>query len=202
MTQDIPTYVSITPWTTYDSQMDNERFLVSAKNVVPGNQCQGTTYLNAVKWTGYRTGIRKYENWTEVDYYNELGKYTKKPIDVTTFSFHNQMFAQLFKGVAAITVKPYNLANIKKHITEKQAPVIFSIDVKEIFNPTSKSPLGHVILAIGSCKNGVTTHDPRGKFSTGYRNLDGNCSFFDNDLLDRIARKTVGIYCVDIKEKK
>jgi hypothetical protein len=182
--------------------MDNQRFLVSGKDVKPSNSCQGTTYLNAVKWTGYRTGIRKYENWTEVDYYKELEKFTKKPIDVTTFSFHNQMFASLFKGYAAITAKPFSLANIRLHIQKKQSPVIFSIDVKDIFNPKSKEPMGHVVLGIGSDKNGITTHDPRGQYSSGYRNLDGNCAFFSNELLEHIGRKTVGIYCVDIKEKK
>lgn len=192
---DIPSYVSITPWTTFDSQMDNGRFLVAAKRVVPGNQCQGVSYLNLVKWTGYKFGITDFDNWNEKDYYDALSKFVKTKNQVTEYQFHNALYYDLFKGKAKIVPKPFSLGNIKNHIFKEKAPVIFSIDVREAFNPNSKEEMGHVIMAVGKSDNGVAAHDPRGNFFSKYKDLDGNCSFFPNETLERIARKNVGIYC-------
>ncbi|TGK45524.1 hypothetical protein [Leptospira bouyouniensis] len=195
---DIPSYVSITPWITYDSQMDNLRFVVAKKNVVPSNQCQGTTYLNLVKWTDYKLGIGKYTEWTEEKYYKELARFAKTKSHVTEYKYHNMLFEDLFSGKASIKSKKFTLENIKDHIEESKAPVIFSIDVREAFNPKAKAEMGHVIMAVGKCNNGISVHDPRGKFFTNYKDLDGNQVFFPNKTLDRIGRKSVGIYCVTI----
>lgn len=195
---DIPSYVSITPWITYDSQMDNAKFIVAKKNVVPANQCQGTTYLNAVKWTDYKLGVGKYLDWSEKDYYKELARFAKTPGHVTEYKYHNLLFDDLFKGKARIRSKKFTINNIKEHINESQAPVIFSIDVREAFNPKGKVEMGHVIMAVGKCNNGISAHDPRGKFFTKYSDLDGNQTFFPNSTIDRIGRKSVGIYCVTI----
>jgi len=191
---DISSYISITPWTTYDSQMNNKRFLIAAKKVVPGNQCQGTTYLNVVKWTGYKLGIKDFDDWDEENYYKSLSRFVKTKNHVTEYNFHNALYYDLFKGKAKIISKPFSLGNIKNHIFKEKAPVIFSIDVREAFNPNAKEEMGHVIMAVGKCDNGVSTHDPRGKFFSQYKDLDGNCSFFPNETLERIARKNVGIY--------
>lgn len=195
---DIASYDSITPWTTYDSQMNNARFLVATKNVVPGNQCQGVSYLNVVKWTGYKLGISKFDDWDEEDYYKSLSRFVKTKNQVTEYNFHNALYYDLFKGKAKIVPKPFSLGNIKSHIFKEKAPVILSIDVREAFNPHATEEMGHVIMAIGKCINGVSAHDPRGKFFSKYKDLDGNCSFFPNETLERIGRKNVGIYCPTI----
>lgn len=199
---DIPSYVSITPWITYDSQMDNAKFVVAKKNVVPANQCQGTTYLNVVKWTDYKLGIRKYLDWTEEKYYKELARFAKSKSHVTEYKYHNLLFDDLFKGKAKIQSRKFTLLNIKNHINETNAPVIFSIDVREAFNPDSKVEMGHVIMAVGKCDNGISVHDPRGKFFSNYKDLDGNQTFFPDPTLNRIGRKSVGIYCVTILKEK
>ncbi|PJZ87429.1 MULTISPECIES: C39 family peptidase [Leptospira] len=199
---DIPSYVSITPWITYDSQMDNAKFVVAKKNVVPSNQCQGTTYLNAVKWTDYKLGINKYLDWTEERYYKELARFAKTKSHVTEYEYHNKLFDDLFAGKATIKSRKFTLKNIKDHIEDTKAPVIFSIDVREAFNPKAKAEMGHVVMAVGKDNNGISAHDPRGKFFTNYKDLDGNQSFFPDKTIDRVGRKSVGIYCVTILKEK
>lgn len=183
------TPISPLPW--YDPQTDNATIQILNRIMNKWNTCMGTTYLAVVKWMGLALGIDTYAAWTEKDYYKKLGEFVKKDLDITTSSFHNKLFNSLFPGKAYAVQVPYSLEALKDHIKKTQCPAAISIDVRQVFNPKAKDVMGHIIWPVAQCKNGITAHDPRGKWDSNYKDFQGANCFFSNELLEQIARKEV-----------
>ncbi|PJZ43685.1 hypothetical protein [Leptospira brenneri] len=179
----------ITPLPWYDPQTDNATVQILNRIMNKWNTCMGTTYLAVIKWTGLVLGINTYAEWSEKDYYKKLGEFVKKDLDITTSAFHNKLFNSLFSGKASVIQVPFSLEVLKEHIKITKCPAAISIDVRQVFNPKAKDVMGHIILPVAQCNNGLTAHDPRGKWDTNYKDLQGANCFFSNALLEQIARK-------------
>ncbi|WP_167884132.1 C39 family peptidase [Leptospira idonii] len=193
------TSISPLPW--YDPQTDNIAVKILNRLMNRSNTCMGTTYLTAVKWAGHVLGTDSYDSWTEKEYYSNLEEFVIRDIDITTSSYHNKLFNSLFGDKAKATQVKFSVTDLIKHIKNEKAPVIFSIDVRKAFNPKATSPMGHIVMAVAQCSNGITIHDPRGKYDTKYNDLQGANSFFSYELLEEIARKEV-MNLISIPEKK